>query len=405
MIDVVDNLLDFNAGRDPERLTIKYAKMRTSPYVFLRATCHLFYDRLSANDLPQDAPLGWICGDLHLENFGSYKGENRLVYFDINDFDESALAPVSWDLVRFLASIAVAAKTLRIGPRKAELLSAQFIAAYCETLQTGKATWIERDTAEGLVRHLLDDLKGESRVAHLDKYSKRSKKTRSIICDGLRALKAGKKDRERVIEWVNVFAKKRENSDFFKVLDVARRIAGVGSLGVARYVILVKGRGSPDTNYLLDLKESRPSSLEKHLDAITAQPAFASHAHRVVAVQTRMQAVAMAFLNPIDKRTSTYVLRGIQPSENRVSLDDPDVQFEQISGVITQMGRVVASAQLRSAGLQGSANADALMAFGSARKIWQKSLLKVAQRCAVQNDADWKVFAGAYDLGAFNKLG
>ena len=308
MVNVVNTLLDFNAGRDPDRLTIKYAKMRTGPYVFLRATCHLFYDRLSVHDLPQDAPLGWICGDLHLENFGSYKGENRLVYFDINDFDESALAPVSWDLVRLLASISVAAKTMRIGPRKAASLSVNFIAAYCETLKTGKATWIERDTANGLVKQLLDGLKGESREDHLDKYTERSKKSRSIRCDGVRTLKADKKDRERLTEWVDAFAKNRQIRDFFEVLDVARRIAGVGSLGVERYVILVKGRGSPDSNYLLDLKESRSSSLARHLDTITAQPTFDSHAHRVVAVQTRMQAVPMAFLNPIEKRKSSYVV-------------------------------------------------------------------------------------------------
>lgn len=403
MLDVVKNIREFNAGRDPERLTIKFAKMRTSLYVFLRATCHLFYDRLPVNDLPNDAPLSWICGDLHLENFGSYKGENRLVYFDINDFDESALAPVNWDLVRLLASISVAAETLHIGPRKAESLSMDFIASYCETLKTGKATWIERDTADGLVKQLLDGLKNESREEHLDKHTERSKKNRSIRCDGLRALKAVKKDRERVTELIDVFAKTHENKDFFKVLDVARRIAGVSSLGVERYVILVKGRGSPDNNYLLDLKESRPSSLETHLDAIAAQPPFESHAHRVVAVQMRMQAVPMAFLNPMAKRKSSYVLRGLQPSEDRVALDDPDVTFEQIRDVVTQMGRVVASAQLRSAGLQGSANADALIAFGSARKTWQKSLLNTAQRCGVQNDADWKEFSSAYDLGAFNE--
>ena len=96
-------------------------------------------------------------------------------------------------------------------------------------------------------------------------------------------------------------------------------------------------------------------------------------------------------------------MRGLQPSEDRVALDDPEVSFEQMSDVITQMGRVVASAQLRSAGLQGSANADALMAFGSARKTWQASLLKVAQQCAAQNAADWKVFSDAYDAAAFGK--
>ena len=401
MTDIANTLRAFNAGRDPERLTIKYAKMRSSSYVFLRATCHLFYDRLLVENLPRDAPLGWICGDLHLENFGSYKGENRLVYFDINDFDESALAPVSWDLVRLLASISVAAKTLRIGKRKAESLSLDFIAAYCDTLKTGKATWIERDTASGLIEQLLDGLKDESRVEHLDKFSDHSKKKRSLRCDGVRALKADKKDRDRVIEWVDAFAKKQQNSEFFQVLDVARRIAGVGSLGVERYVILVRGRGSPDNNYLLDLKASRPSCLARHLEAITAQPKFDLPAHRIVAVQTRMQAEPMAFLNSVAKRKSSYVLRGLQPSENRVALDDPAVKFEQISEVITHMGRVVASAQLRSAGRQGSANVDALIAFASTRKTWQDPLLKVAQQSAAQNGADWEEYCDAYDAGAF----
>lgn len=84
-------------GRDPERLQLKYSKMRSNAFVFMRATCHLFYDRLPQDDLFKRAPLTWACGDLHLENFGSYKGDNRLVYFDLNDFDEAALAPACQD--------------------------------------------------------------------------------------------------------------------------------------------------------------------------------------------------------------------------------------------------------------------------------------------------------------------
>jgi uncharacterized protein (DUF2252 family) len=72
--------------------------MRASPFAFLRGSCHLFYDRLPRGGIFRSSPLAWSCGDLHLENFGSFKGDNRLVYFDINDFDESALAPASWDL-------------------------------------------------------------------------------------------------------------------------------------------------------------------------------------------------------------------------------------------------------------------------------------------------------------------
>jgi uncharacterized protein (DUF2252 family) len=49
-----------------------------------------------------------------LRNGRSYKGDNRLVYFDINDFDEGVLAPASWDLLRMLASILVGRESLRV---------------------------------------------------------------------------------------------------------------------------------------------------------------------------------------------------------------------------------------------------------------------------------------------------
>jgi uncharacterized protein (DUF2252 family) len=104
MLDVVETIRRFNAGRDPQRLAMKYRALRTSPFSFLRSTCHLFYERLPSEPLLREVPPAWSCGDLHLENFGSYKGDDRLVYFDVNDFDEAALAPLTWDGVRFLTS-------------------------------------------------------------------------------------------------------------------------------------------------------------------------------------------------------------------------------------------------------------------------------------------------------------
>ena len=118
MIDVVQEILAFNAGRDPDRLGLKYRNMRASPFGFLRGTCHLFYRSLPVDALFDEAPPVWSCGDLHLQNFGSYKGDNRLVYFDLNDFDESLLAPASLDLVRFLCSVLVAAPDLGVGRKE-----------------------------------------------------------------------------------------------------------------------------------------------------------------------------------------------------------------------------------------------------------------------------------------------
>ena len=59
-------------------------------FAFLRSTCHLFYEDWPADTPLNEAPLAWICGHLHLENFGTFKGDNRLAYFDINDFDEAS---------------------------------------------------------------------------------------------------------------------------------------------------------------------------------------------------------------------------------------------------------------------------------------------------------------------------
>ncbi|MDO9355643.1 MAG: DUF2252 family protein, partial [Solirubrobacteraceae bacterium] len=119
-LDVVAEVRRHNAGREPERLALKYRAMRASPFAFLRGSCHLFYARMARGGVHKRAPSGWICGDLHFENFGSFQGDNGLAYFDITDFDESALAPVTWDLARFLASVEVGAKALQVDAAGAE---------------------------------------------------------------------------------------------------------------------------------------------------------------------------------------------------------------------------------------------------------------------------------------------
>lgn len=82
----------FNRRRDPERLSLKYQAMQSDIFAFFRGTAHLFYQNWPQDSPLNDAPLTWLCGDLPLENFGSYKGDNRLSYFVINDFDKAALA-------------------------------------------------------------------------------------------------------------------------------------------------------------------------------------------------------------------------------------------------------------------------------------------------------------------------
>jgi uncharacterized protein (DUF2252 family) len=398
-IDPVESILRFNAAREPERLARKYDKLRGSDFAFLRGTCHLFYQRLASEDALPPTPLAWVSGDLHLENFGGYKGENRLVYFDINDFDEACFAPIGWELVRFLASVQVAAPTLGISAGDAMRLCERFIGAYTDALVDGKARWVERDAAPGLAGRLLANLGRRRRIDLLNKRTVRDNNHRTLLLDHDHALEASKEQKRVVTHLVDRFATGQGDRRFFRVRDVARRVAGTSSLGLARYVVLVEGKGSPDRNYLLDVKEAQPSSLVACLKRIK-QPAWDSEAQRVVAIEQRTQAVAPAFLHPISRRGTSYVLRALQPSEDRVELAALR-GIEPMIVLVEEMARIVAWDQLRSAGRQGSAPADELIEFGNARAKWRRALRDQAHACAKQVSADRIAYVAAYKKGAF----
>jgi uncharacterized protein (DUF2252 family) len=393
--DIVEAISRYNAGRDPERLTMKYAKMALSPFVFLRGACHLFYAALPDSTLFRDAPLAWACGDLHFENFGSYKGDNRLVYFDINDFDEAALAPATWDLARLLTSIQCGADTLRATRAEALAACQSCLDAYRSALVIGKPLWVERETSNGLVNTLFTALLKRDRAAFLDKRTVRNGRQRSLKLDGLKALPASAAEKSAVTDFMARFAASQPNPGFFNVLDVARRIAGTGSLGVERFVVLVEGKGSPDANYLLDIKEAKPSALAPHLARLgVAQPAWADEASRVVTIQKRMQAIDHAFLHPVTLDGRPCILKGLQASEDRVAIGEWGKKLDRLKEVASTLGRILAWDQLRASGHSGAAPADDLIAFAR-RDDWAKDMLDTATEMSLTTQRQWQSFSEA----------
>lgn len=328
---VWERIESYNQGREPERLLLKYQAMQHDAFAFLRGTSHLFYQ-----DWPQDsalnaAPLAWVSGDLHLENFGTYKGDNRLSYFDINDFDEAALAPCTWDLARFLCSLLVAAQTLGVEQAQAFQLSEGFLDSYSRELREGKARWIERSTAKGMIKDLLKNLKRRSRTDLLHERTVNNHGQRQLKIDGSKALAASAEEKLKVTTLIDLFAAKQANPEFFQVLDVVRRIAGIGSLGLERYVILVHGEGA-ERHYLLDLKYQPGSALNPYLTA--QQPDWASDAERVAQLQHRAQAIAPAFLSTIIDGNRSYLLKELMPQQDRLNL-------RQWNGKLSRLHKVV----------------------------------------------------------------
>ena len=160
-------ILEYNAGRDPERLTRKLAAIAADPFSFFRGTNNLYAASMIDAPLMHEAPRTLVCGDLHLENFGSFKGENGLVYFDMNDFDEALTAPFTIDLVRVLSSLQVAAHSWKLADEDANNLCRRFLDTYAAALVDGKPRWVERATATGIVRTLLRGLRRRNRAAYI----------------------------------------------------------------------------------------------------------------------------------------------------------------------------------------------------------------------------------------------
>ena len=388
--DVPERIERFNAGREPERLALKYREMCRSPFSFFRGSAHLFWEDLSAQKgvLPA-SPTVWACGDLHLENFGSFQGNNGLSYFDINDFDEAALAPSNWGLSRFVTSVYVAAPALGFSRANANDLVKLFLDAYRTALGHGKAHLVERDTATGMVKTLLEQVKRRKRKLLIESRTSWKKGRRRLRIDGKHTLPATDDQRRDVARWLGKFARSQADPSFFKILDVARRVAGVGSLGLDRYVVLVRGDGGRDGNAIIDAKWPAPSSLAR-FDRIS-QPRWKSEPDRVVAVQQRMQGTTPALLDAVKIGSGGYVLRELQPSKDRPTLKDARGRPGRLRSVISTMARVTAWAQLRSSGRQGSAVADDLIAFADDSR-WQRPLLDYGRLYAAQVERDFNVF-------------
>lgn len=402
--EIVQAIANANAGRDHERLAMKLAKMRQSPFSFLRGACALFYETLPDIAALTDAPLAWCCGDLHFENFGSYKSDNRTVYFDINDFDEAALAPLTWDIVRLLTSILCGAEALHVTPAQAADISQSCLRAYRQALVNGKSLWVDQETSNGLINELLTRLKSRERADFLDKRTIRQGRRRFLKLDGIKALPASDAQKQAVTEFMEQFAATQPNPEFYQVRDIARRIAGTGSLGCERFEVLIEGKGSPDSNYLLDLKAAKASAMAAHLARLgIKQPAWPDEASRIIRIQKHLQVVDHAFLHPARIAGIPFVLKELQPSADRVALGDWGKKLDRLREVVDTMGQILAWDQLRAAGHDGSANADSLIAFAR-QDQWPSEIENTAKKMTLATQEQWRIFVAALDAGQFTKL-
>lgn len=397
MASVAERIKTFNKDRLLAYTALKYQMMAENAFRFLRGTCHLFYEDLRHNDAIPRYPQSWICGDLHLENFGSYKGDNRLVYFDLNDFDESCLAPATWEVARMLTSIFTGFDSVGVGRKEATHAAHQFLQTYSATLAMGRARYIEPQTAKGIVRIFLEKVCERKQKDLVRQRTVITKEKLKFRIDNVRFFALEKPLKKEVsAHLAHWMLQDPILGHRYRVLDAAFRVAGTGSLGCKRYVFLVRNIEDPKKHLMIDMKQALPSCVQLYADI--QQPSWGSEAGRVLAVQERMQNISPALLSTTTFRGDSYVVKEMQPTDDKIDFLLIRDRYKDIERVIHDMAMLTASAQLRSAGRQGAALPDELIAFGKDQH-WQQGLLDYAFEYSGQVKKDYQSFFKDYKAG------
>ncbi len=392
---ILVEILRANQDRNPKLIRLKLKLMAGSAFAFFRGACEFF-----ARDWQELVPRGagpslLVCGDLHLENFGAYRDDEGEFLFDINDFDESCLGPAPVDPVRCAASILLAAELWDLSPLHANRLVIAYLDEYRQALTLPVKSRAIDSAAPRLSRGPIWEILGKTAIATqsqlLDHHTERLKNgTRRIIRDKRKHPELVEAEARTVLGAVKAYALASHQAEALNPLDVTGRVAGIGSLGVKRYLVLVAGGGSAETNRLLDVKEARPSVWLPFAGIAPALPG-ASDAAGVVHAQCTLQARPTAGLDVLPIDGEDFRVREMIPEENRSSLDRFQHKPAKLYQAIVEAGRLTGLAHLRAAqAVEGHDETAALTDWAHDPAL--DSLLAAASRCAEQTRLAFKQF-------------
>ena len=351
---------------------IRYGRMLDSPAAFLRGAAIIMAHDLAQT--PVTGLRGWICGDAHLNNFGGFATPERNFIFDVNDFDEACLGPWEWDIKRLAASVVVAARVNGVKEDSCHAAAEACVRSYRLRSRELAAmrfldTWYSRLDAVNAVEHfdnkrVTEQADGATRRTNaetLPKLAARVKGGYRIVDDPPLVSHATQSLGNRLpAAWsayrTTLSEDRRLLLDRYRMEDVARKVVGVGSVGLRCFVVLLLGNDDDDPLFL-QLKEARPSVLEALLD----QSPYSNQGKRVVSGQRILQAASDLFLGWTRVRRVDYYVRQLRdmkfavPTEE-LGADDLTV-YGELCGWVLARAHACSGDPARISGYLGGGNA------------------------------------------------
>jgi uncharacterized protein (DUF2252 family) len=337
--DPIEVLRHSDSGRLPELLPIRYGRMQQSPFAFFRGSAALM-----AWDLSKSAATGirvQVCGDCHASNFGGFASPERRLLFDINDFDETLPAPWEWDVKRLAASIVLASRELGLNRGRCDDAVLTMARSYREHMReygrmralevwyshmdaevfvkeaataTASKRWekvekkARRETAEHIFPKIADVINGRTRIVDHPPLVYHPRESDVEVKHVIQRFQ----DYRETLP-----AERRVILDRYHILDVARKVVGVGSVGTRCGVaLLMAGEHDP---MLLQIKEALPSVLEPY----AGKSRYASHGERVVTGQRMLQSASDVFLGwTVDPEGRSYYFRQLRDMKMKIDLEN-----------------------------------------------------------------------------------
>jgi uncharacterized protein (DUF2252 family) len=429
-----------NPTREPDLVPVRHGRMMVSPFTFYRGAAAIM-----AADLAGTPVAGLdvqLCGDAHLSNFGLFASPERILLFDLNDFDETLPGPFEYDVKRMAASFTIAARNNGFSKADARASALASVTAYREAM-AGFARmrtmdiWYARLDEDQVMRAVQaataetgktgSGKKGKAQKAKLARRgAKVAEKTRlkARTRDSLQALsKLGEvvDGRYRIIGQPPIVIPERDLRDMyglsaeetargirdqfrayratlpedrrqllerFDVVDTARKVVGVGSVGTRAFIALLQGRDASDPLFL-QVKEATASVLEEHLGSSQ----YSHHGERVVRGQRMMQSASDIFLGwttGLDTRRHFYwrQLRDMKGAADVESMVPAGLSF--YAGIC---GWTLARAHAR------SGDPVAISAYLGQTDTFDRSITAFSFAYADRNERDFEQFAAAVRSG------
>jgi len=411
------------ASRVPELVPIRYGRMLVSPFTFYRGAALIMAADLA--ETPRSGFLAQCCGDAHLSNFGLFASPERRLLFDINDFDETLPGPWEWDVKRLACSLLIAARNNGLTVKEQERVVLAAMADYRDRMRTfsGMKTldlWYTRFEMEPLVEEISRQVGSRMRK----RLKKRVAKARArdnaqafakftyevdgdtrIVSDPplivparefLSLAEFGQLE-QRLGRFLIAYARslhheRRTLLERYTLVDLARKVVGVGSVGTHAWVALLLGRDGHDP-VVMQVKEAQASVFEEYV----GHSPYANAGERVVAGQRTMQAVSDIFLGwlhvdeGVDGAPHDYYVRQLRDWKGSIEVEAMDARALRVYGELC--AATLARAHAR------TGDSVAISAYLGRGDVFDRALLEFSGAYAEQNDRDYRTLAAAVDSG------